>query len=70
MVQQTLKKTSATLDELMTQDDSIKEEIRSLNKQRKTIKGAIRSIQRLAASLPKLARSPRRKKSAPASAAA
>jgi ABC-type transporter Mla subunit MlaD len=69
MVLQTLKKTSATLDELIAQDDSIKDEIRNLSKQRKTIKGAIKSIQKLAASLPKVAK-PRRKKSAIATAAA
>ena len=61
-----LKKTSATLDELVAQDEEYKSQIRDLNKQRKTIKGAIRSFQRLTASLPKPKKSARRKKTAAA----
>ncbi len=63
-----LKKTAATLDELIAQDDEYKSQIRDLNKHRKTIKGAIRSFQRLTATLPQPKKSARRKKATAAAA--
>jgi hypothetical protein len=63
----TLKKTEATLEELVQNRDRIKTQIRDLQRQEKTIKGTIKSIERLTASMP--AEKPARRKKARAAAA-
>lgn len=64
-----LKKTSATLDELVAQDELIGDGIKQLTKNRKTIRAAIKALQKLDTE-PEKKKKSRRKKSAPAVAAA
>ncbi len=64
-----LKKTSATLDELLEQEAQFKQEIRSLQRQQKTIRVTIRSIEKLAAAMPQEKKRSRVKKSVAAATA-
>lgn len=57
-----LKKTEATLDELLTHQETLRAEIKDKQKQEKTLNATIKQFQKFTASVP-AERAPRRKKS-------
>jgi hypothetical protein len=63
-----LKKTEATLDELVQQEGLIKNEIRELQKQQKQIRVTRKAFERLTASMPPAPKKSRRKSAVAASA--